>query len=146
MPWRALRFFIDTMNIQHSTTHQVMFYDTDCGGVVHNLAYLRWVEECRTTMATALNIDYVELAKQQQFMVVVRHEVDYLSPALLGDVLTCAGGVERVEKSSMWFQFEITRPADGRCLIRVRQRLALVGMPKGRPCRIPSEWHQLANN
>ncbi|MFI3244832.1 MAG: thioesterase family protein, partial [Akkermansia sp.] len=83
------------MKAQHSTHHQVMFYDTDCGGVVHNLAYLRWVEECRTTMATVLNIDYVEMAKQQQFMVVVRHEVDYLCPALWGDKVTCSGRVEK---------------------------------------------------
>ena len=23
---------------------QVMFFDTDCGGVVHNIAYLRFIE------------------------------------------------------------------------------------------------------
>lgn len=94
-------------------------------------------------MATVLKIDYVEMAKQQQFMVVVRHEVDYLTPALLGDQITCSGRVEKVEKASMWFQFELSRPSDGKTLVRVRQRLALVSMPKGRPTRVPAEWHDL---
>ena len=41
------------MTPQFVLPYQVMYYDTDCGGVVHNLAYLRWVEECRTKMSTA---------------------------------------------------------------------------------------------
>ena len=32
------------------TEDEVMFYDTDCGGVVHNLAYLRMIEACRTKL------------------------------------------------------------------------------------------------
>ncbi|MEO6786418.1 MAG: hypothetical protein ABI318_09830 [Chthoniobacteraceae bacterium] len=30
---------------------QVMFFDTDCAGVVHNLAYLRMIETARTLLA-----------------------------------------------------------------------------------------------
>ena len=33
------------------TEIQVMFFDTDCGGVVHNIAYLRFVEIARTLLA-----------------------------------------------------------------------------------------------
>ena len=32
----------------------VYFFDTDAGGVVHNLAYLRWVEAVRTDLAEKL--------------------------------------------------------------------------------------------
>ena len=40
------------------TTHdEVMFYDTDVGGVVHNLAYLRMIERCRTKLASQLGFD-----------------------------------------------------------------------------------------
>ena len=30
---------------------QVMFFDTDCGGVVHNIAYLRFIGTARTLLA-----------------------------------------------------------------------------------------------
>ena len=63
-----------------------MYYDTDAGGVVHNLAYLRWVEQARTLMASEMGIDYATLAlEQNRHTVLVRHEVDYHSPAFLAD-------------------------------------------------------------
>ena len=131
-------------NAQYSTHYQVMYYDTDCGGVVHNLAYLRWVEECRTKMALAIGIDFLTMAKEDQlFTVVVRHEVDYHSPAVMGDEVQTSGIVESVEKSSIWFRFEVRRVSDSKKLISVRQRLALVRMPQGRPCRIPASWFDL---
>ena len=39
---------INTMKIEHTST--VQFYDTDCGGVVSNIAYLRFVEQARTEL------------------------------------------------------------------------------------------------
>ncbi len=33
------------------TEVQVMFFDTDCGGVVSNIAYLRFIEIARTQLA-----------------------------------------------------------------------------------------------
>ena len=30
---------------------EVMFFDTDCGGVVHNLSYLRMIKTARTRLA-----------------------------------------------------------------------------------------------
>ena len=33
------------------TREEVMFFDTDCGQVVHNIAYLRMIETCRTRLA-----------------------------------------------------------------------------------------------
>lgn len=38
------------------TEDEVMFYDTDCGGVVHNLAYLRMIEACRTKLGAKLGM------------------------------------------------------------------------------------------
>ena len=66
------------------TEDEVMFYDTDCGGVVHNLAYLRMIEACRTKLGAKLGMDYKTMSDLQQFAVVVRHEIDYVRPAVLG--------------------------------------------------------------
>lgn len=122
-----------------------MYYDTDCGGVVHNLAYLRWVEEARTKMASHIGIDWARLAKEEgQHTVLVSHEVHYHSPAFLADDIRISGCVERVEKSSIFFLFEIRRVENDKLCVTVRQRLALVQMPQGRPCRIPAHWHELA--
>lgn len=122
------------------TRTQVMFYDTDCGGVVHNLAYLRWIEECRTKLATHEGIDYAAMAREGLFTVLVRHEIDYLFPALLADEIETRGCIDDVEKASLWFRFEIRRVRDGRLCVKARQRLALVAMPSGKPQRLPESW------
>ncbi len=134
------------MTPQFVLPYQVMYYDTDCGGVVHNLAYLRWVEECRTKMSTAIGIDWARMAKEEnRHCVLVSHEVHYHSPAFVADDIRVLGCVESVEKSSIYFNFEIRRAEDDKLCVTVRQRLAVVQMPQGRPCRVPAEWRTLAS-
>ena len=53
-----------------STREEVMFFDTDCGGVVHNLAYLRMIETCRTRLAALMGMDLPTMAKTQLYPVV----------------------------------------------------------------------------
>lgn len=119
-----------------------MFYDTDCAGVVHNIAYLRHIETARTLLAEVLGWRLAEMASTGLYPVVVRTEVDYRRPAKLGDVMRVRGWLDEVERSRFWCAFEITRAADGLFLVGCRQSLALVQMPDGRPVRLPSEWRE----
>jgi YbgC/YbaW family acyl-CoA thioester hydrolase len=123
------------------TTHeQVMFFDTDCAGVVHNIAYLRMIETCRTHLGAQLGMDFGSMAETQLFPVVVRTEIDYRRPAKLGDKLIIRGHVDEVQRARFWCAFEIRREGDDALLITCRQALALVQMPEGRPVRLPSHW------
>jgi YbgC/YbaW family acyl-CoA thioester hydrolase len=119
---------------------QVMFFDTDCAAVVHNIAYLRFIETARTLLAAELGWSLAEMARSQQYPVVVRTEIDYKRGAGLGDVLAVDGWLERVERMRFWCAFNVTRPADGALIVRCRQMLALVQMPAGRPIRLPADW------
>lgn len=118
-----------------------MFFDTDCAAVVHNIAYLRFIETARTLLAGQLGMSLAEMARRQEYPVVVRTEIDYKRPAVLGDTLAIDGWLERVERIRFWCAFTITRPSDGTVLIHCRQMLALVQMPGGKPVRLPDEWH-----
>ena len=93
------------------TEDEVMFYDTDCGGVVHNLAYLRMIEACRTKLG-----------------------------AKLGDTILTTGWLQSVDRARFWCDFEMRRASNNDLLVRAHQQLALVQMPQGRPVRIPAEW------
>ena len=118
-----------------------MFFDTDCAAVVHNIAYLRFIETARTLLAGQLGMSLAEMARRQEYPVVVRTEIDYKRPAVLGDTLVIDGWLERVERIRFWCAFCITRKGDsGTVLIRCRQMLALVQMPNGRPIRLPEQW------
>jgi YbgC/YbaW family acyl-CoA thioester hydrolase len=122
------------------TREEVMFFDTDCGAVVHNLAYLRMIETCRTRLAALMGMDLRSMSETQVFPVVVRTEVDYQRPAKLGDWITIRGRLDEVSRARFWCAFEMIRESDGATLVTARQALALVSMPAGKPLRLPAEW------
>ena len=129
---------MDSPTIQTET--QVMFFDTDCAAVVHNIAYLRMIEVARTLLAEQLGMGLVDMAETQQYPVVVRTEIDYKVPARLGDRLVIDGRLESIRGIRFWCAFEIRRPADGALIAKARQMLALIQMPAGKPMRLPSDW------
>jgi YbgC/YbaW family acyl-CoA thioester hydrolase len=122
------------------TQVQVMFFDTDCGGVVSNIAYLRFIEIARTLLAESLGLALTEMAENHRYPVVVRTEIDYRRPAKLGDQLVIEGWLDRVERVRFWCGFQITRPADHVLIARCRQMLALIAMPEGKLLRLPEHW------
>lgn len=117
-----------------------MFYDTDCGGVVHNIAYLRFIEKARTKLAALMGLELRQMAAAQLYPVVVRTEIDYRRPAVLGDELHVIGSLYSLQRAKFWVDFQIHRPADAATLITCRQALALVQMPQGKPQRLPDSW------
>jgi YbgC/YbaW family acyl-CoA thioester hydrolase len=122
------------------TEMQVMFFDTDCGGVVSNVAYLRFIEIARTHLAEKLGLALVEMAQKQTYPVVVRTEIDYRRAARLGDQLVIEGWLDRVERARFWCAFRITRPQDDILIAECRQMLALIDMPTGKLLRLPEHW------
>ena len=127
-------------DLQFTTREEVMFFDTDIGGVVHNLAYLRMIETCRTKLAGQMGMDLRSMAETKVFPVVVRTEIDYKRPATLGDTLVIHGRLDEMQRARFWCAFEVRRESDDVLLITCRQALALVQMPEGRPMRLPKEW------
>src|SRR5215216_1923754 len=122
------------------TNVQVMFFDTDCGGVVSNIAYLRFIEIARTHLAEELGLALVEMAQKQTYPVVVHTEIDYRRAARLGDRLVIEGWLDRVERARFWCAFRVTRPQDNTLIADCRQMLALIEMPTGKLLRMPEQW------
>lgn len=122
------------------TREEVMFFDTDCGGVVHNLAYLRMIETCRTRLAALMGMDLRTMSETRVFPVVTRIEVDFKRPAKLGDWIVIRGRLDELARARFWCAFEMIRESDGVCLVTARQALALVSMPAGKPIRLPAAW------
>ncbi len=122
------------------TPVQVMFFDTDCAAVVHNIAYLRFIETARTLLAEQLGWKLSEMGGTGVFPVVVRTEIDYRRPGKLGDELLVRGRLARVERARFHVAFDIFRPSDEVVLVTCRQVLAVAAMPSGRPGRLPADW------
>ena len=117
-----------------------MFFDTDCAAVVHNIAYLRFIEIARTLLAETLGLSLVQMGEDQRYPVVVRTEVDYRRPAKLGDRLVIDGWLDQLDRVRFWCAFQITRPADSALIAESRQMLAIIEMPEGKLQRLPEAW------
>jgi YbgC/YbaW family acyl-CoA thioester hydrolase len=121
----------------------VLFYDTDCGGVVSNIAYLRYVEKARAALFGELGMDLLSMTETGLYPVVIRTEIDYRVPARLGHEVTVTARLAAVDKVRATCDFLLTIAGpDGtpKTMAEARQIVALVQMPEGRPKRIPSEW------
>jgi YbgC/YbaW family acyl-CoA thioester hydrolase len=121
-----------------STEICVMYFDTDASGAVHNIAYLRFIETARTLLALRMGMSFQEIAQTKIHPVVVRTEIDYRKPALLGDIISVNGRITESSGARFWVSFEIVRPLDNCLLVTCRQALALIRMPGGRPVRLPA--------
>jgi YbgC/YbaW family acyl-CoA thioester hydrolase len=122
------------------TEVQVMFFDTDCAAVVHNIAYLRFVEVARTLLAEELGLGLAAMAETQKYPVVVRTEIDYRRAAKLGDKLVIEGRLDRLERVRFWCAFKIVRPADEMLIAECRQMLAIIQMPDAKLLPVPEDW------
>src|SRR5438132_12680938 len=91
------------------TEVQVMFFDTDCGGVVSNIAYLRFIEIARALLAEKLGLPLADMAKTQKYPVVVRTEIDYRRAAQLGDRLVIDGWLDPLQRARFLCAFRLAR-------------------------------------
>jgi YbgC/YbaW family acyl-CoA thioester hydrolase len=121
---------------------QVMFFDTDSGGVVSNIAYLRFIEIARTALAEKLGLPLSEMDQTKLYPAVVRTEIDYRRPAKTGDRLAVEAWLDELRRARFWCGFRITRPSDETLIADCRQMVALVQMPAGRATRLPDDWEK----
>lgn len=122
------------------TEVQVMFFDTDCAAVVHNIAYLRFIETARTLLAEQLGLPLVQMSEEKRYPVVVRTEINYRRAAKLGDRLVVEGWLDGLDRVRFWCAFRIVRPADDTLIADCRQTLAIIEMPSSTLLRLPEAW------
>jgi len=124
------------------TKVQVMFFDTDSGGVVSNIAYLRFIEIARTALAEELGLRLSKMEQTKLYPAIVRTEIDYRRAAKLGDRLVVEGWLDELERARFWCAFRIMRPADEIVIAECRQMVALVKMPEAKVMRLPETWNK----
>ncbi|MEO0453492.1 MAG: thioesterase family protein [Verrucomicrobiota bacterium] len=128
---------------QWSGVIKVYFYDTDAGGVVHNIAYLRMIEWARTELAEFCQWPVSEMSLESGACpVVVRTEIDYLQPARLGDRLLIEAEITDLMKVRFNISFLMTRESDGVKLCRVKQVMATLDLQSGKPVRLRQDWRE----
>jgi YbgC/YbaW family acyl-CoA thioester hydrolase len=119
----------------------IYFFDTDAAGVVHNVAYLRMIEVARCKFTEAFGWSISEMMHGEYGCpVIVRTEIDYMTPAKIGDKVEIKVELVKMEKVRFWVASEMIRLSDGKTICKALQTMASVDLKTGRPVRLRSDW------
>ena len=132
----------------HHYPLRVQFEDTDAGGIVYHANYLAFAERARSSYLRLIGINQeTALAGDSgpplngAMIVVRRLNIDYLSPAGLGDALRVETRMNALRGASMQLNQTIINFEDGHILARLLVDTVCVAASKDggkRPRRIPS--------
>ena len=117
-------------------TVSVLPGDIDGQNHVNNTVYLRWVQEVATAHWQAVASPE---AQKNIGWVVLRHEIDYKTPAALGDKIVLRTWVGNATRLTFERFTEIRRNGDGQLLSKARTLWCPINARTARPMRVPAE-------
>ena len=110
--------------------------DIDEQNHVNNTVYLRWVQEVATAHWRAVA---TADARENIGWVVLRHEIDYKTPACLGDEIVLRTWVGKSTRLTFERFTEIRRSGDDQLLSNARTLWCPINAQTARPVRVPAE-------
>jgi tol-pal system-associated acyl-CoA thioesterase len=113
---------------------RVYIEDTDAGGIVYYVNYLKYLERARTELMRALGCERAAISDQGWMFVVSDLAVTYRQPARLDEQLDATALIQRVGGATIDF-FQSVRRGDT-VLVEGNIQIACIDEERGRPRRI----------
>lgn len=125
---------------EFSLPMRVYIEDTDAGGIVYYVNYLKYFERARTEYMRALGYEKPAFPDENLMFVVSNASVSYRSPARLDESIVATACVTQMGAATLTFSQTVMRGST--CLVDGQVTLALVCSEHGRPRRIPAAMRQ----
>lgn len=119
---------------------KVTWQEIDPVGHVNNAQYLAYISDCGFEVAEAYGWPAGRMQAAGFGILVRRHAIEYLEPALLGDELEVATWAYNMRRATASRVYTITRARDGAAVARADVFYAWVNLNSGRPARIPENF------
>jgi 4-hydroxybenzoyl-CoA thioesterase len=116
---------------------RVYYEDTDAGGIVYYVNYLKFMERARTERLRELGFAQSSMAQENLLFVVHSSEARYHKPARLDDELLISAEVIELNRASLRFKQEVRRAADETLLCEGQFLVACVRADSLKPRAIP---------
>lgn len=117
--------------------------DIDAYNHVNNAVYVTWCDRIAWDHSAALGLPIGRCLEIDRGMAVVRTVIQYLRPALLGDVVHVATWIVPVDsRLRVRRRFQIKRLADESTLARAEIEYACIELSSGKPMRWPPEFRE----
>ena len=135
------RLLISDFSLPMSSAHfemtvSVLPGDIDEQNHVNNTVYLRWVQDVATAHWRAVAN---QEARESIGWVVLRHEIDYKTPATLRDKIALRTWVGKASRLTFERFTEIRRKIDGQLLSKARTLWCPINAQTARPTRVPAQ-------
>lgn len=115
---------------------RVYYEDTDAGGVVYYVNYLKFMERARTEWLRGLGFEQDELSRTEGVIFAVRAaRVEYLKPARFNDALEVTVDLARRGAASISFKQAVRRDYETLCTGEIR--IACLDVNSFAPAAIP---------
>lgn len=123
------------MAASYSVPVRVYIEDTDAGGIVYYVNYLKFMERARTELLRSLGYAKTAIFSDQLMFVVHSTQIKYLGPARLDELLDVTATVVKTGRSFMLFAQTVMR--DDALLCEATVKIACVRQDSMQPHRIP---------
>ena len=123
--------------MEFSFTVRIYLEDTDPGGIVYYVNYLKFLERARTEFMRSLGFDRSDTFNTASMFVVRDLAMRYLSPAFLDDEITVTASVANVKGASIGMRQNIFRAENK--LVDASLSLVWVDRENLMPCRLSKE-------
>jgi acyl-CoA thioester hydrolase len=130
---------IDPSTERFEKTIAVLPEDIDVFDHVNNVVYVRWIQEISTAHWNAAATD---VQRETIGWVVVRHEIDYLNSARLGDTIIARTWVGTAQKNIFERHSEFLRARDQKVIARARSLWCPIDLRSRRPTRVGAEIYE----
>jgi len=111
--------------------------DTDAGGIVYYVNYLKYMERARTELMRSLGYDKPAVFDHQLMFVVHSLSIQYLKPASLDDQLQATALISNARRSYFEVEQRVLRNDDVLCQGSVK--VACVDQNSQRPRAMPTD-------
>ena len=118
---------------------RVYYEDTDAGGVVYYVNYLKFMERARTERLRHLGFSQSQLAEDNLLFVVHSSEARYHAPARLDDQLRVTAQVLELNRASLRLVQQVWREKDETLLCEGQFLVAAVRADTFKPRAIPPQ-------
>ncbi|MCG8393606.1 MAG: tol-pal system-associated acyl-CoA thioesterase [Pseudomonadales bacterium] len=122
---------------------RVYIEDTDAGGIVYYVNYLKFMERARTEFMRSLGYQHYALADENFQFVVHSANVQYRQPARIDDALTVTAALKKLGKATLLFEQQVRRGDALLCEAEIK--VACVSADSLKPTAIPSALYNKFN-
>jgi acyl-CoA thioester hydrolase len=126
--------------VSHRTVEldlEIYTFDIDFAAHVSNITYIRWLEIARLQLLIDIGLPTDELMARGVAPVLIRTEIDYRSPLVLGDPVHVSLWLTELRAASASLEFAIT--SGDRLVATAVQRGLFVSTESGRPRRLTGD-------